>query len=93
MAYNLAGLPWLSANQQERVKEKIVLQATVGGSQEPDRPVLNPIGLVVRARTQARRLAECHPTAIQLERLAARLEHILTERRRLKKSLGLTFDE
>jgi hypothetical protein len=42
---------------------------------------------------QARRLAECHPTAIQLERLAARLEHILTERRRLQKSLGLSFDE
>ncbi|WP_232821488.1 hypothetical protein [Acidithiobacillus ferrivorans] len=43
-----------------------MLQATVGGSQEPDRPVPNPIGLVVRARTQARRLAECHPTAIPL---------------------------
>lgn len=37
--------------------------------------------------------SHCHPTAIQLERLAARLEHILTERRRLQKSLGLTFDE
>ncbi len=71
-----------------------MLQVTVGGNQEPDRPVPNPIGLVVRARTQARRLMECHPTAtIQLERLAARLEHILTERRRLQKSLGLTFDE
>ena len=70
-----------------------MLQATVGGGQEPNRPVPNPIGLVVRARTQARRLMACHPAAIQLERLAARLEHILTERRRLQKSLGLTFDE
>ena len=70
-----------------------MLQVTVDGNQEPDRPVPNPIGLVVRARTQARRLAGCHPTAIQLERLAARLEDILTERRRLQKSLGLTFDE
>lgn len=53
----------------------------------------NPIALVVRARTQARALPAGHPGAARLEYLAARLERILTEQRRLQKTLRQTSDE
>lgn len=48
---------------------------------------MHPTALIIRARTQARRLGSMDPRAKRLSRLADRLESVLTARRRLQVKL------
>jgi hypothetical protein len=83
----------LSGNVSHSIQESIMSQTPSTAADDRAAATSNPIALVVRARTQARAFPAGHPGAAQLEYLAVRLERILTERRRVQKSLLQTFDE
>ena len=65
----------------------------VQDSQNIARLISNHFGLMARVRIQLQNMPAGDPAAIRLERLAGRLDRIVTERRRLQKSLHRAINQ